>query len=179
MVDSIKNLALGNYTPDIRSAANGHIVGISADENALFKQSAPLNFMRVYYSTLTDTMICIDEIIAAVNSNYEEVHGKIGGNCAVEPVTPPSGIVSLNGDALSVIPNPSSGLFDVYLTGLSLFGAEIKIIDALGRVVMNAPYGDLSNHFSVDLSAQQSGFYYLHINLNGNSLTKRLLLIKQ
>ncbi len=179
VVDSIKNLALGNYAPDIRSAANGHIVGIAADENALFKQSAPLNFMRVYYSTLTDTMICIDEVIAAVNSNYEEVHGKIGGSCAVEPVTPPSGIASLNGDALSVIPNPSSGLFDVYLTGPSLFGAEIKITDALGRVVMNTPYGDLSNHFSVDLSAQQSGFYYLHINLNGNSLTKRLLLIKQ
>ncbi|MFN8285522.1 MAG: lysyl oxidase family protein [Chitinophagales bacterium] len=178
-VDSVKNLALGNYTPDIRTSTTGHIVGIAADENSLFKQSAALNFIRIYYRSLTDTAICIEKVIAAVNSNYEEVLGKVGGACAYEPVVEPSGIVSINSDALSVVPNPSNGLFDIYLSGQSLYGADIRITDALGRMVLSRKHENLSNHFAVDLGAEQSGFYYLHINLNGSSLTKRLLLIKQ
>jgi hypothetical protein len=136
VVDSVKNLALGNYTPDIRSSTIGHIVGISKDENSLFKQLAPLNFMRVYFSSLTDTFICISEIIAVVNANYEEANGKIVNGC-VNIAQPQDTVISnlnlLSSENLKVIPNPSDGVFELYLESKSLSGAFIKVFDELGR----------------------------------------------
>lgn len=182
VVDSIKNLALGNYTPDIRSSSSGHVVGISIDENSLFKQLAPLNFMRVYFSSLTDTFICIENVIAVVNSNYEEVLGKSVNNCVhiAQPVQD-TVIISTNfisPEKLSVIPNPSSGVFEIYMEGKSLYGADLKVYDQLGRIIYQTQNEGLNNHATIDLTNQLSGVYLLQLNLNGRSLTKRLLLAK-
>ncbi len=179
VVDSVKNLALGNYTPDLRSSSTGHIIGISTDENSLFKQLAPLNFMRVYFSSLTDTQICISNVIAVVNSDYEEVKGKIGTGCvniAQHTDTVISSVDFIPVESLSVIPNPSSGVFEIFLEGKSLFGADMKVFDELGQVIYQNKNEGLNNHATLDLSNNQSGVYLLQMNLNGKNLTKRLLL---
>ena len=181
IVDSIKNLALGNYTPDIRASSTGHVVGISTDENSLFKQLAPLNFMRVYFSAYTDTQICLTNVIAVVNSDYEEVKGRIINGCINIPQkqdTVISRVDFIPAESLSVIPNPSSGIFELYLEGKSLFGADMKVFDELGRIVYQTKNEGLNNHATLDLSNNQSGVYLLQLNLNGRSLTKRLLLAK-
>lgn len=183
VVDSVKNIALGNYTPDIRSSATGHVVGMSVDENSLFKQLAPLNFMRVYFSSMTDTFICIDKIVAVVNGNYEEVNG-LAGSCVhvAQPVTEDTTIISsldlIAPVNLSVIPNPSTGVFELYTTGKSLQGAQLKITDAIGRLIYQANSSELSNHITLDLTNQPGGVYLLHLSLNGRSVTKRLVLAK-
>ncbi len=182
VVDSVKNLALGNYQPDIRSSASGHVVGITADENSLFKQLAPLNFMRVYFDTLTDTQICITEIVAVVNSNYEEVKGKIGNGCADIPQKQDTVISNLDfaaPESLSIIPNPSSGIFELYLKNRPLTGAEVKVADALGNIVYQFNNSGLSNHLTLDLSVQPGGIYFLQMNVKGNLISKRLVLTKQ
>ncbi len=182
VVDSVKNLAVGNYTPDIRSSTTGHVVGISKDENSLFKQLAPLNFMRVYFSSFTDTFICISEIIAIVNANYEEANGKIVNGC-VNIAQPQDTVISnlkwLSSEILKVIPNPSDGIFELYLESKSLSGASIKVFDELGRNIYQEKNEGLSNHCTLDLSSHPSGIYLLQMNVNGNSLTRRLLLTKQ
>lgn len=179
VVDSVKNLALGNYVPDIRSSTAGHIVGISEDENSLFKQNVPLNFMRVYYSALTDTMVCIEKVIAVVNANYEEVKGKIGGACGIEPhINVGIAEPALQSDNILLIPNPSNGVFDLYLNNQTLNGATVKITDALGRVVYSATYTELSNHLAIDISNEQSGMYLVQLNRNGNTAVKRLMVTK-
>ncbi len=181
-VDSVKNLALGNYTPHIRSSATGHVVGMAVDENALFKQQAPLNFMRVYFNTLTDTFICIDKVIAVVNGNYEEVKGNAGPCVHIaQPVKDTTIIIHVEEIApvtISVIPNPSTGVFEVYAAGKSLQGAAIKVTDALGRLVYQLHNEELSNHSSIDLSNQPGGVYLLQLTLNGQSVTKRLVLAR-
>lgn len=140
VVDSIKNLALGNYGPDIRWSSTGHVVGISSDENSLFKQLAPLNFLRVYFGSLTDTQICISNIVAVLNADYEEVHGKITNGCIHVAQQHQDTVISHNDfispESLRVIPNPSAGVFEIYLDGKSLSGAEIKVFDELGQIVL-------------------------------------------
>ncbi|HLP19345.1 MAG TPA: lysyl oxidase family protein, partial [Chitinophagales bacterium] len=182
VVDSIKNLALGNYNPDIRSAASGHIVGMATDENSLFKQLVPLNFMRVYFSSLTDTFICIDKVMAVVNGNYEEVLGKHGG-CVhiaqqVEDTTIIISAPAISADRLSILPNPSTGVFQIYLQGKSLQGAALKVTDALGKTVYQNINTGLSNSTTIDLSEQQTGVYLLHLDLNGARVNKRLLVVR-
>jgi hypothetical protein len=179
VVDSVVNLAVGNYVPDIRTSTSGHIVGISEDENSLFRQTAPLNFLRVYYSALTDTQICIEQMVATLNSNYEEVTGRIGNNCLQMP-TEPVGVndISNTRPEVAVIPNPNNGQFEIYLTNLSLQGAQITITDVLGRVVYSTQSTTLTNRMLIDLSNNQSGVYILNINLKGQALTKRVLVKK-
>lgn len=177
VVDSVKNLALGNYFPDVRGSSSGHIVGISPDENSLFKQLAPLNFLRVYFSSVTDSQICIAQIIDVVNGNYEQVIGKIGHACEHVPVV--SNVEEeISSENLLVIPNPSNGNFDLYLENKSLSGAEIKITDAIGRIVFSAVNQNLSNNFKIDLGENQSGIYLVHVNLEGKSLVKRVVVDK-
>jgi hypothetical protein len=182
VVDSVRNIALGNYTPSLRSSATGHVVGMSVDENSLFKQLAPLNFVRVYFSALTDSFICIDKVIAVVNSNYEEVLGKAGPCVKVAQPTQDTTVISsaetLSPVNLSIIPNPSTGVFELYSQGKSLQGADVRITDALGRVVYQSHSNELSNHTTLDLSNQAGGVYLLHLTLNGRSIVSRLVLAR-
>ena len=183
IVDSAKNLALGNYTPDVRWSSTGHVVGISPDENSLFKQLAPLNFLRVYFNSLTDTQICISNIVAVVNADYEEVPGLITNGCVHiaqhQEDTLISALSDILPESLQVIPNPSTGVFEVYLEGKSLFGASVKVYDELGRVIFSNQNEALTNHTTIDLTTRESGIYMLHINLNGKLVSKRLMLIKK
>lgn len=183
IVDSVKNLALGNYTPDIRWSSTGHVVGISSDENSLFKQLAPLNFLRVYFSSLTDSQICISNIVAVLNADYEEVPGKITNGCVRIAQQHQDTVIShtdfISTESLQVIPNPSTGVFEIYLDGKSLAGAEIKVFDELGQVVLQNKNETLTNHTTLDLTTRQSGMYLLQINLNGKIISKRLMLMKK
>lgn len=183
VVDSVKNLALGNYTPDIRWASSGHVVGISSDENSLFKQLAPLNFLRVHFSSLTDSQICISNIVAVLNADYEEVNGKISNGCVHIAQQHQDTVISntdfISPESLQVIPNPSTGVFEIYLDGKSLSGAEIKVFDELGQIVLQNKNETLTNHTTLDLTTHQNGMYLLHINLNGRIISKRLMLMKR
>lgn len=176
-IDSVRNLALGNYHPDIRWSTSGHIIGISPDENALFKQLIPLNFLRIYYASLTDSIVCIDKIIAAANSNYEEVKGKISGICFTEPTdTTVSGIRSLNTDEVFIIPNPGNGLFDLYLSGASFDNTNIVIYDVVGAEVYKQSFTIESNKATIDISGKSDGIYTIHLSHKGQMISKKLIV---
>lgn len=179
LVDSVKNLAIGNYAPDIRASSDGHIVTISKDENALFKQTAPLHFLRIYYSALTDTVVCIEKIIATVNSNYEEAVGLIGGSCAVRPLVTGVQEVELNAADVTIMPNPNNGQFDLYLNNTSLQNTEIKVSDALGRIVYSTTNNNAINKLTINMPDAQVGIYLLHLNVNGKAISKRVIVSAQ
>jgi hypothetical protein len=178
IVDSIQNLAVGNYQPDIRYSPSGHITLLSNEDAALFKQSAPLNFLRVHWSGLIDSNICIAKVIDVVDENYEQVTGVVSESCVSDSLA--NGLQNLNWqNSIKVIPNPSAGLFSCYFSG-SLAGADIRVFDALGQVVyQNIDYQGLSNGFQLDLSHFGGGLYFLQINVKGKVITKRLVLLKQ
>lgn len=176
LVDTVVNLAVGNYAPDIRSSVSGHIVGISKDENSLFKQTAPLNFLRVYYTALTDTVICIEEIVATVNSNYEEATGLIGGSCAIRPLIIGITEAELIASDISIVPNPNKGQFELQLSNASLYNADVKVTDALGKVVYTNVNKASTNKVLIDLGNVAAGIYLLHLNLNGKAATKRIMV---
>lgn len=181
VVDSVKNLAVGNYAPDIRTSASGHIVGIAADENSLFKQLVPIPFMRVYFSQLTDTFICIEQVVSVVNANYEEVIGKAGDCVHIATDTEDTVISSLpylTPGMLLVTPNPSAGKFDVSLLGKQLQGGLIKVSDAMGKTVYETTYTNNGNRTQLDLSNQAAGVYILQLTLQGHSITRRLIVAR-
>ncbi|MCW3127661.1 MAG: hypothetical protein JWO03_3319 [Bacteroidetes bacterium] len=179
-VDSVKNLAVGNYTPIVHYSSTGHITELSNENEALFKQLAPLNFLRVYFSHLVDSTICIANVIDVANENYQQVLGQKGVACVVEHRVDSTGVAVadvMDAADLRLIPNPSSGSFELFTAGKSLYGASIHIYDAVGKIVYENKHNDgMSNEVKFDLTDEASGVYLLQINLNGASATKRFVI---
>ncbi len=177
VVDSVQNLATGNYQPQLYSSSLGHIAGMSFDNNPLYVQGAPLNFMRVYYSSLTDTVVYIDTVKSVVNSDYEEVVGLTGVDCVKKPLINSIAEVNFSASDVSIIPNPSSGSFDVYFANQSMYGAQINITDAVGRIIYESKEETLSNKLRIDLNNHSNGMYFMRIKLNGAEVTKRIMIV--
>jgi hypothetical protein len=176
VVDSVVNIT-GNYSPVITFNPNGHIVVLSEDEFSLNKHLAPLNVLRVYYKSLSDSVICIDEVIDVVNSNYEKTAYLI--TSCVTATTEPNSVPSLN-DVVSmqVVPNPSSGNFQLYLDGTDLSGTTVTIYNSIGEKVLEMPKLDIrSNTTQIDMSSFANGIY--HLQVNGKGLSKTIKIVKQ
>ena len=179
-VDSARNIALGNYDPQVSSSPDGRIVVFSSNENSLFRQIAPLHFVRVYFDTLTDTLICLEQIRVALNDNYEEVATGISGNCILVLPSDTAGTVGINSKeslSMKVFPNPAIDMFDVYLQGGNLRNASFVLRDIQGRTVFKREEGDnLSNHCRIETPGLSPGLYMLSVEVGHKRYTQRLVI---
>jgi len=81
-------------------------------------------------------------------------------------------IEDLQGETLTVYPNPSNGLFTI--SAMSGSDLSYMITDMHGRVVYTLQTNNTV--FTIDLSSQTSGVYYLRVSdLSGRHLMKKLV----
>jgi hypothetical protein len=81
-------------------------------------------------------------------------------------------IEDLQGETLTVYPNPSNGLFTI--SAMSGSDLSYMITDMHGRVVYTLQTNNTV--FTIDLSSQTSGVYYLRVSdLSGRHLMKKLI----
>lgn len=80
-------------------------------------------------------------------------------------------------DNIIVHPNPANDQLNVVLTQNSGSIASIKIIDALGKIVLTQK-GNYSNVQTIDVNSIQSGIYFVEITTDSNSKTIKKLIIK-
>ena len=109
VIDSIENLA-PNFHPNLKfNPLTNEIIGLSADSSAINKSVSKKPFLRIYYSTSTASMICLDTIRAIVNAKYQKSNGIFGTPLCVPFIT--TGIEQPNTFAFQATasPNPSKG----------------------------------------------------------------------
>ncbi|MEM9916535.1 MAG: T9SS type A sorting domain-containing protein [Bacteroidota bacterium] len=83
------------------------------------------------------------------------------------------GVGVLGESSLSIFPNPTNGLLNVQLEGLS--NVSIRLYDLLGRQILERSYqADILNE-TLDLSALQAGIYLLAIEAEGVYRTERIV----
>ncbi len=178
-IDSVKNIA-GNFSPQVYTDFNQHIVVLAEDEFSINKQTQPLSVLRVYFSQRTDSVVCIDEVVDVVNSNYERVSGK-AGNCVLyheEEPNPVSIQSSFSKLKLQVVPNPGAGMFEITGSGALLFGANVKVHNSVGGIVYSGEVTEGNNRFLIDLKNSDKGVYVLTVSKNGYSVNSRLVVLK-
>ncbi len=78
-----------------------------------------------------------------------------------------------------VFPNPSSGTFNLNIFHPDKGIAEISVSDLNGKMLLSKQFqvNINSTRFSFDLAGHPKGVYVLRINLNGLSLSKKLVYI--
>ena len=82
-------------------------------------------------------------------------------------------IVSSN--TVNIFPNPSQGFFTIQ-SETSIGKGEIKVFNTLGEIIYQNNLS--SNTTEFDLSNQPNGVYFVKINSNENSITKRIIISK-
>ena len=74
----------------------------------------------------------------------------------------------------SVYPNPTEGTFNINLSEDGLNSFDVSVMDVTGRVIYSKTTG--SNEITVDLNNQDAGMYFVHVNAEGKTATRTLML---
>ena len=175
-LDSVKAIS-PVVSMDIHSNPNGHVAMLSRNELSINKLYNPSPVLRAYYSNRTDSVICVEEIVDVVNSNYEKVMG-LSGNC-VEYVPEVSGVEEeLRQVKLNIFPNPSKDQFRVTLQGALMLGAKYKLINSLGILIQEGMVESNNNRFDLNLSMYANGVYQLQLEGKNLQTSGRLMLLR-
>ncbi|MBL7925655.1 MAG: Omp28-related outer membrane protein [Bacteroidia bacterium] len=89
-------------------------------------------------------------------------------------VTQVAGIADVTkGETLNVYPNPTSGLLQVDANITNNGDLKVSVSDVLGNVVYSNQFTQTANKFSIDLSNQANGMYFVKFeNKNGVEIKK-------
>ena len=131
--------------------------------------SSPTGYVRVCANVAGAgyKTACIPGLALFVDKYFAD-YGATWGPC---PVPKESGFEFL--DAVNVYPNPSNGVFNIR-PYKAFDGARMVVYDGIGKVVAEKSlFGDLE---TLDLSAYQAGVYYMMIEIDGQVVSKKLLL---
>lgn len=142
------------------NAQNNEIICISAQDSIIDRQTAARPLVRVHYSSITSSMICIDPVIDIVNKNGERTTSYIYGNCASSV-----GVNTLAGamDAHMVLqPNPVTNSARVRFVGENADRGTLIIRDDIGRMVKQVRISATSDKtMEIDFSDLSHGVYTL------------------
>jgi hypothetical protein len=140
------------------NAFTNQVICISPLDSTIERQAAPRSLVRIYYSDITASTICIEPIIDLVRIGGERVQPYIYGNCATT-----IGVNVLGnemGAHMVVQPNPVNTNARLIFGGTKELPRFITIHDQAGRVVKTvAVNADMSNSMNIELSDLANGVY--------------------
>ncbi len=164
-VSSVVSLADPVEFPvDIRVVGNTNAIFAISHEDSAFTRSVSAQLLcRVYFSAITDTAICIDEIKEIINQDIERTVTYIYGNCWT---TTFSSITETGTNfPVAIVPNPASGIAYLQLPH-TIIPDKIELIDMTGRL-LSFPVITKGSAYMIDVSSLNSGIYHLRI-FSGN-----------
>jgi hypothetical protein len=176
LIDSVKPISQV-VSMEVQSTAAGHISMLSKNELAINKLYNPTPVLRAFYSSRTDSVICVEEVVDAVNSNYEKVMG-ITGAC-VEYNAPVSAVKEeLRQVKLQIFPNPSKDRFQIALQGALLQGVKYRLLNSLGLMMQEGMVESSNNRFDLSLAGYPNGIYQLQLEGINIQTAARLMLLR-
>ncbi len=162
------------FPVEIRKMGNtNQIFALSTQDSALTRSNSPQLLCRIFFSSITDTVICIESIREIINQNYERTVPYIYGPCFSTSTT---GLATITSQIpVVLIPNPVTNIAFIQVPK-DVVPHEVEIIDVTGRITRVEVIAK-NNTYQVDLSTYNSGLYIIRINVNNKTgFTKFLKL---
>ncbi len=178
-IESVENLvdpAAYPISPEW-SLGGTEVIGISYQDSLVPKYQNPTPLCRIHYFSLTDTLICISEIKAAVNQNYEKTITRVDpfNTCLVAY----TGIDELDngGVELNLYPNPMETTTTLQITNRFNANINVQVIDPTGKMVRD--YGNVSaSNLTINKSELSAGIYFIQVSDESRILTRERLIIQ-
>lgn len=155
-----------NFPVDVRFIpSTNEIIGISVQDSALERSNSSQALVRIYYSAVTDTSICISSIQDLVNQDAEQTTFNLNNNCRPALNT---GISSIFKPAdLAIIPNPANDKAFLHLSTADKNIKEVIVSDASGRTIAIPVQSLRENWYEMNLSELSGGVYILTVRSEG------------
>ncbi|MBM3427701.1 MAG: T9SS type A sorting domain-containing protein [Bacteroidetes bacterium] len=154
---SLPNLATSTST--VYNTGTG-MMTLAHDGNFISMSNSPSALCRVYFDAITANLICLNDIVDVVNSNYERLPNYIYGNC----FSSSTGLAeAASVQSLIIKNNPVSDILSFEIP--ASFGNKnitMQIIDAVGKTVVSDVLNTTTNQVAV--SHLSSGVYQIIIN---------------
>lgn len=133
-ISSVENLS-ADFDGAIQFDATGEIIALSATESPVKKNILPANFLRVHYSALTASQVCVSAITAIVNDKYERSSALLADPNCVSTGTSAAGEPGKTSFAVFVQPNPFHESTTIFFENQNAEPATVTLTDMTGRVV--------------------------------------------
>ena len=80
-------------------------------------------------------------------------------------------------NALNISPNPTNGIFNINVTLPENEEITLNVFNAVGQQIVAVANGAISEGaYAVDITNQANGIYYVQMNVQGNIITKKVVL---
>lgn len=175
-IANVYNLLPPMDYPVVNDFQNGgtKVIGISYIDSTIDKYTSFTPLCRIYYSNLTDTIICINEIVHIVNKNYEATLTNIIGNCINLSSVGIDEILANNN--LIIYPNPNNGIFTLEVFDSNYSNALITVSDIAGKIIQTIYLQNIqSNKFNLDLSNYSNSMYFINYQNDDKTVTQRMI----
>ncbi|MBL4587029.1 MAG: T9SS type A sorting domain-containing protein [Flavobacteriales bacterium] len=174
-VENLVDPSIYPITPEW-SVGGNKVVGISYQDSLIPKYLNPTPLCRVYYSSLTDTLICIADVKTVVNQNYEETTTRVDGfNACIFAYTAIDELVN-GGVELNLYPNPMKESATLQITNRFNADIAVRLINPFGKIVRD--YGAVrKNRLTIERGSLSTGIYFIQVTDNNRILTREKLII--
>lgn len=176
VVDTVVSLVAPADYPEVpvASAANSMVLAMSMQDSTVERSNTPQNLCRVYFSSTTDTEICIDSIYAVVNELYQTTTTRIEGSCVQVPVVSVNAIPNTDLQ-VKVAPNPFNRFTRFSFYNPNQLSHRLEIVDAMGRLVRL--YDNINGEeFLLHKEELVSGVYHFRLSNNEKVASGKLVI---
>lgn len=172
-VVSLANVSTFPVNIDFNPTTN-EVFALSVIDSALHRSNSVQALCRIYFSAITDTVICISNIVDIVNRNGERINTQVDGGC-ISSVTVGSVEIVPRGN-ITLIPNPVNNNVFIHLGAWNVLPKELVISDATGRIAKIISVPASADWFKEDMSDLKGGVYLISArNENGTVSTVRFV----
>ena len=151
------------------NGANGLYVGM---DYGIFYIDDYLSEWQPYYNNLPNVIVNELEVNVADGKLYAATYGRgLWASPLQDPILSVDRYTVANN--VSIVPNPANDR--VIIAMAEAVEADIRLFDISGKLVIYQPDVTIANRYTLDISGLKTGVYFVRINSNLGTVTKRLI----
>ena len=174
LAGALSIVAQEGYNVDLFNNLNG-VIGLTPTETPLSRYTTATAFLRVYYTNITASEICLMPV-EVINTNYERVVVIVENNCL--PAYQFTGInTTANNNALqvAVVPNPFDKTAILHFNNPKQQAYQLTITNTNGQVVRT--YNQITtNQVLINKNELPAGIYIYHLTGKETQIGKLILV---